>query len=217
MSRVISILLSLCVSCWPPLWNGVAAATPATPVILVFGDSLSAAYGIDPARGWVNLLRARLQLQGYEYEVVNASVSGETTAGGLARLPRALDTQRPRVVVIELGANDGLRALPIAEMRGNLDRMLTLSQQSGRQVLLLGIHMPPNYGPRFTTEFDQVYVDLARRHKLPLVPFFLEHVALQADLMQGDGLHPNEAGQPLVLENVWPALSKLLKKSSAPH
>lgn len=180
----------------------------------MFGDSLSAAYGIDAAQGWVNLLRARLHSQGYDYEVVNASVSGETTAGGLARLPRALDTQRPRVVVLELGANDGLRALPITEMRSNLDRMLTLSRQSDRQVLLLGIHMPPNYGPRFTAEFDQVYLDLARQRKVSLVPYFLEHVAEQADLMQGDGLHPNAAAQPLVLDNAWPALSKLLRKSS---
>jgi len=180
----------------------------------VFGDSLSAAYGIDPAQGWVNLLRARLQSQGYDYEVINASATGETTAGGLARLPRALNTQRPRVVVLELGANDGLRALPIAEMRSNLDQMLTLSQMSDRQVLLLGIHMPPNYGPRFTTEFDRMYRDLASKHKVPFVPFLLEGVALNPDLMQADGMHPNVAGQPLVLDNIWPALSKLLKKSA---
>ena len=128
---------------------------------------------------------------------------------------RKVAAQRPRVVVLELGANDGLRALPITEMRGNLARMLTLSRQSDRQVLLLGIRMPPNYGPRFTSEFDQMYLDLARQHKVPVVPFFLERVALRADLMQADGLHPNAAGQPLVLENVWPALSRLLKKSSS--
>jgi acyl-CoA thioesterase I len=215
MSRVIAILLSLCVSCGPQLWHGAIAAQPTTPVILVFGDSLSAAYGIDPALGWVNLLRARLQSQGYKYQVVNASVSGETTAGGLARLARALETQHPRIVVLELGANDGLRALPLAEIRGNLDRMLTLSRQAGRQVLLLGIHMPPNYGPRFTAEFDRVYVDLASQHKVALVPFLLEHVADRPELMQGDGMHPTAAGQPLVLDNVWPALSKLLQTGAA--
>ena len=182
------------------------------PAILVFGDSLSAGYGIDPARGWVSLLDARLRTAGYAYRIVNASVSGETTAGGLARLPRALQTQRPALVILELGGNDGLRALPIGAMRDNLARMIQLCRDARLPVLLLGIRMPANYGPRFTREFAAVYADLARRFGVPSVPFFLEGVATQAGMMQGDGIHPNEQGQPLLLNNVWPVLQKMLPR-----
>ena len=192
--------------------NPGAPRTAAAPVILVFGDSISAAFGIRAEQGWVSLLEQRLKTQGYGYRVVNASVSGETTAGGLARLPRALKVQRPAVVVLELGGNDGLRALPVTQMRSNLMRMVTLSEASGAKVLLVGMRMPPNYGVRYTEQFHRTYDEVARYFKIPMVPFLLNDVALNADLMQADGIHPNVAGQPKLLDNIWPELQKLLKK-----
>lgn len=189
-----------------------AAAATKTPSILVFGDSISAAYGIRPDQGWVSLLQQKLKTQGYGYEVVNASVSGETTAGGLARLPRALSVHRPSIVIIELGGNDGLRALPIAQMRSNLMRMVTLGVESKAQVLLVGMRMPPNYGAKYTQQFHAVFDDIARFYKIPLVPFLLNDVALKDDLMQSDGIHPNVAGQPKLLDTVWPSLRSLLVK-----
>jgi len=191
--------------------NGVAPAE--TPVILVFGDSISAGYGLAHVeRGWVALLQTRLKDQEYGYQVVNASVSGETTAGGLARLPRALSLHQPKIVILELGGNDGLRALPIAQMRLNLARMADLAAAAGAKVLLLGMRMPPNYGPDFTEQFRSSYSDLARDEKLPLVPFLLNDIALFPALMQADGIHPNEQGQPKLLDNVWPALKPMLHR-----
>jgi acyl-CoA thioesterase-1 len=189
-------------------------ATPAeTPVILVFGDSVSAGYGLTRVeQGWVALLQTRLKQQEYVYQVVNASVSGETTAGGLARLPRALTLHRPRIVILELGGNDGLRALPIVPMRTNMARMVDLATAAGAKVLLLGMRIPPNYGPDYTEQFRSSYSDLARDKKLPLVPFLLNDIALTPDLMQADGIHPNELGQPRLLDNVWPALEPLLHR-----
>jgi acyl-CoA thioesterase I len=181
--------------------------------ILVFGDSLSAAHGIRPEQGWVALLAQRLQTQGYGYAVVNASVSGETSSGGLERLPRALELNKPEVLVLELGANDGLRGLPLATTRQNLTRMLELAQASGARVLLLGIRLPPNYGPRYTDEFAQMFPQLAQQFHVPLLPFLLDKVALNPALMQDDGLHPNANGEPAVLNNVWPTLQPLLKKN----
>jgi len=190
--------------------NGAAPAE--TPVILVFGDSVSAGYGLTRVeQGWVALLRTRLKQQEYVYQVVNASVSGETTAGGLARLPRALTLHQPRIVILELGGNDGLRALPMAQMRTNLARMVDLASAAGAKVLLLGMRIPPNYGPDYTEQFRSSYSDLARDKKLPLVPFLLNDIALLPDLMQADGIHPNELGQPRLLDNVWPALKPLLR------
>jgi acyl-CoA thioesterase-1 len=191
--------------------NGAAPAE--TPVILVFGDSISAGYGLAHVeRGWVALLQTRLKDQEYGYQVVNASVSGETTAGGLARLPRALSLHQPKIVILELGGNDGLRALPVAQMRANLARMADLAAAAGAKVLLLGMRMPPNYGPDFTEQFRSSYSDLARDKKLPLVPFLLDDIALFPALMQADGVHPNEQGQPKLLDNVWPALKPLLHR-----
>jgi acyl-CoA thioesterase-1 len=189
-------------------------ATPAeAPVILVFGDSISAGYGLGRVdQGWVALLQTRLKEQEYGYQVVNASVSGETTAGGLARLPRALTLHQPKIVVLELGGNDGLRALPIAQMRANLVRMIDLSTAAGAQVLLLGMRMPPNYGPDFTEQFRLCYSEVARDKKVPLVPFLLNDIALSANLMQADGIHPNEVGQPQLLANIWPSLKPLLRR-----
>jgi len=204
-------LFFLVILCWAaiPVDAGV-------PVILVFGDSISAGYGLSaPTQGWAALLQAKLKAQGYGYEVVNASVSGETTAGGLARLPRALEVHHPAIVILELGGNDGLRALPAAQLRANLERMADLSAAAGAKVLLLGIRIPPNYGPEYSAQFAAVYPALAHDKKLPLVPFLLKGIALSPDLMQADGIHPNQSGQPLLLDNVWPALQPLLKRGEA--
>jgi acyl-CoA thioesterase-1 len=191
--------------------NGAAPAE--VPVILVFGDSISAGYGLPRVeQGWVALLQTRLREQEYGYQVVNASVSGETTAGGLARLPRALMLHQPKIVILELGGNDGLRALPIAQMRANLVRMIDLSTAAGAQVLLLGMRIPPNYGPDYTEQFRLCYTDVARDKKLPLVPFLLNGIALTPNLMQADGIHPDELGQPILLANIWPSLKPLLRR-----
>jgi acyl-CoA thioesterase I len=192
------------------------AALPANagmPVILVFGDSISAGYGLTRVeQGWVALLQAKLNEQGYGYQLVNASVSGETTAGGLARLPRALSLHHPEIVILELGGNDGLRALPVAQMRANLAQMLELSMAAGAKVLLMGMRMPPNYGPEYTDQFSRVYSGLAHDKRVPVVPFLLNGIALSPSLMQADGIHPNQSGQPILLDNVWPALQPLLQR-----
>jgi acyl-CoA thioesterase-1 len=190
----------------------LAAEAASARTILVFGDSLSAAYGLTPGEGWVAMLAQRLQTQGYGYQVVNASESGETSGGGLERLPRALELHKPALVILELGANDGLRALPVEALRANLTRMIDLARASGAHVLLVGMRIPPNYGPRYTGDFERVFPELANQYHLPLVPFLLDKVALDPDLMQGDGLHPNARGEAPVLENVWPYLAPLLDK-----
>jgi len=189
-----------------------ATPTAPAPVILVLGDSLSAGYGIRVEQGWVALLQKRLVSKGYGHRVINASSSGETTGGALARLPRALDKQRPAVVVIELGGNDGLRGLPIADVRRNFEALIRLSREAGARVLLIGMRIPPNYGPEYTKAFHELYGDLAKRDRLPLVTFFLDGVALDDSLMQDDGLHPNAAAQPKLLEQVWPRLEPLLTR-----
>jgi acyl-CoA thioesterase-1 len=190
----------------------VGAATPAR-TILVLGDSISAGYGINVEEGWVALLQKRLKTQGYGYRVVNASVSGETTSGGLQRLPRALSLHKPEIVILELGGNDGLRGLPIATTRDNMTRMVELSTGAGARVLLLGMKVPPNYGPRYTAGFEQIFAELASRKNLPFVAFFLDKVALRPGLMQADGLHPTAGAQPLMLDAVWPTLeTRLLKR-----
>lgn len=193
------------------------AAPPApAPVILVLGDSLSAGYGIEVRDGWVNLLAQRLRTQGYLHTVVNASISGETTAGGRSRLPGLLQRQHPAVVILELGANDGLRGLPFTQMHANLAAMIRAAQHSGARVLLVGIRLPSNYGPDFSRKFGAVYNDLAREFQLAYVPFLLDGVALTPGLMQADGLHPRASGQPRLLENVWMHLQPLLETRSAP-
>ena len=195
------------------LMVATASAKAEAPVILVFGDSISAGYGLARVdQGWVELLKTRLKAQGYGYQVVNASVSGETTAGGLARLPRALNLHHPKILILELGANDGLRGLPIPQMRENLTQMVDLSSGAGAKTLLLGMRMPPNYGPEYTEQFRLVFSDLAREKRLPLVPFLLDNIALKPNLMQDDNLHPNALGQPVLLDNVWPSLQPLLTK-----
>lgn len=184
---------------------------------MVFGDSLSAGYGLEPGRGWVDLLGRRLAAEGYEFRVVNASVSGETSTGGLARLPRALDVHRPAVAILQLGANDGLRGLPPQATGDNLARMVRLLKSRGARVVLVGIQMPPNYGPRYAAEFSALYQAIAARERVALVPFLLDGVAMQRSLMQDDNLHPNESAQPRMLENVWPRLRPLLRSAKRQH
>lgn len=191
-----------------------AAPDSTPPRILVLGDSLSAGYGIEVSRGWVALLQQRLRQAGYGHVVVNASVSGETTTGALARLPRALQRQRPAVVIVELGGNDGLRALPPADLQRNLLEITRQSQRAGAKVLLLGMRLPPNYGGPYTQRFAAAYPAVAKQAKVPLVPFFLAGVAERPDWFQTDGIHPVEAAQPQLLENVWTALRPLLGKPS---
>ena len=191
---------------------GAAGAGASQRTLLVFGDSLSAGYGIDASAGWVSLLDKRLRAEGYGYRVVNASVSGETTTGGLSRLPRALATHKPALVILELGANDGLRGLPLATSRANLEQMLQACKIARVPVLLLGMKVPPNYGPRYTTGFERLFRDLARAYRAPLLPFFLEGVALNPALIQADGLHPTAAAQSRLLKNVWTALVPMLRK-----
>ena len=186
--------------------GGVASSAP----ILVLGDSLSAAHNIPQKDGWVYLLRNRLADIGPDHPVINASISGETSAGGRARLQTLLDEHHPMIVVIELGANDGLRGLPLDALRDNLDAMIVAAQTSGAKVLLLGIELPVNYGPRYRDELRAVYTDLAARHRIALVPFLLDGIALDPALMQDDGLHPTAAAQPRVLDNVWSTLQPLL-------
>jgi acyl-CoA thioesterase-1 len=179
--------------------------------VLILGDSISSAYGLAQSRGWVALLGERLKRDYPDYIVANASVSGDTSAGGAARLPQALARYKPAVVVLELGGNDGLRGLPPAEMKRNLAAMIQQSQKAGARVLLVGMRIPPNYGADYTKAFDAVYADLARQHKVPLVPFLLEDFADRADMFQPDGIHPTEAAQPLMFERVWRSLQPLLK------
>lgn len=176
----------------------------------MFGDSVSAAYGIAVKRGWVALLAGRLQRERLDYSVVNASISGETTAGGVSRLPRALARHKPAVVILALGANDGLRGLPVPEMKKNLAAMIGMSRQAGAKVLLVGMRVPPNYGPEYTRDFDAAFAELARARKLALVPFLLEGMADDLRLFQPDRIHPNEEAQARLLDNVWRALRPLL-------
>jgi len=187
-----------------------AQAAGADDTLLVFGDSLSAGYGLAPEQGWASLLQPWLAARGYGQRVVNASVSGETTSGGRSRLPRALDQHHPAVVILELGANDGLRGLPLATASANLGAMIDVIKASKAQVLLVGVELPPNYGPAYTSAFRRMYAELARQHHVALVPFLMEGVALDPRLMQADGLHPNAAGQPRLLDTVWKALQPLL-------
>lgn len=180
------------------------------PVILVLGDSLSAGYGIDVKAGWVALLQQRLNDQ-YPHQVINASVSGETAGGGLARLPALLQEHQPSLVVLELGGNDGLRGHPVNIMQQQLDAIIQKSLAAKAKVLLLGMQIPPNYGQRYTQHFHQAYSQLAEQYKLPYVPFFLEGIAVNAELMQRDGIHPTAQAQPQMLDNLWQTLEPLLK------
>ncbi|MBV0933962.1 arylesterase [Marinobacterium weihaiense] len=191
----------------------------ATPLqaktLLVLGDSLSAAYGLPAEQGWVSLLEQELRQRQLAQRVINASISGETSSGGLQRLPRLLNDYRPDLVVLELGANDGLRGTPLRIMERNLRQMVELSRQAGAQVMLIGIRIPPNYGPQYTQRFYSIYPELAQEYDLALVPFLLERVALKPQFMQADGLHPTAAAQPILLQTVWPHLYPLLQPAES--
>jgi len=188
------------------------SAQAATPTILVMGDSLSAGYGIKVQAGWVSLLSQRLSQQGYDYHIVNASVSGETSSGAKNRFPSLLNSHKPAIVILEIGANDGLRGLPTAQMHDNLASMIEVAKQQRASVVLVGIQMPPNYGEAYTESFKTVYSQLANSTHVRFVPFFLKDVALKEALMQADNIHPNEQGQPYLLETIWPQLESLLKQ-----
>ena len=180
--------------------------------VLVFGDSLSAAYGVPAGRNWVDLLAQRLERNGHAAQVVNASVSGETTQGGVTRIDDALARHRPSVVVLELGGNDALRGLPLELTKANLARMIGRARAADARVLLLGMQIPPNYGPEYTRRFHALYEELHREMDVAWVPFFLEGVALEPGLMQDDGIHPTTEAQPRLLDNVWPFLEPLLHR-----
>jgi len=190
-----------------------SSAAQAEQSLLVFGDSLSAGYGIRSDEAWPRLLAQRLTAQGYPYTVVNASISGETSGGGASRLPAALARFKPAIVIIELGANDGLRGLPLTQLRDNLAAMIRMSRAAGAKVLLVGIELPPNYGSDYTRSFAAVYADLGRRQRVALLPFLFEGMGTERDAFQADGLHPTASAQPRLLDNVWRSLAPLLGKS----
>ena len=188
-----------------------SGTTFAAQTLLIFGDSLSAPYGIAEKRGWVTLLGERLKKERLDYRIVNASISGETTSGGRGRLVKVLADHKPAVVILELGGNDGLRGLPVAEMKKNLAVMIELSQKSGARVLLVGTRMPPNYGPEYTQAYEAVFGDLAKQHKIALTPDLTAGIGDKLELFLPDRVHPNETAQPALLDNVWKALRPLLK------
>lgn len=180
------------------------------PTVLILGDSLSAGYGIDVDQSWAALLQARLREQGYEHRVVNASISGETTEGGAERIGPALENFAPAVVVLELGGNDGLRGFPPQRTRENLEKIIAASRASGAEVALLGIRIPSNYGPRYTQAFENAFRETAEAFGVPWIEFFMDGVALDEELMQADGIHPNASAQPVLLDNAWPAIREAL-------
>lgn len=188
----------------------LTAVFAAAPVILVLGDSLSAGYGIDVRDGWVALLQDRLAAQGYPHRIVNASISGDTSRGGLSRLPKLLRDERPAVAIVELGGNDGLRGLALEELRYNLNAIVGTLCEHGSRVMLVPMKIPPNYGPVYTQGFEQIYRDVAASHGVLLGSFILEDIALQPELMQDDGIHPTAAAQPLIVDRLWPLLQRLL-------
>ena len=202
----VALLFISCAAAWC-LAHGAGAGP-----IVVLGDSLSSGYGLGrDEESWVAMLQLRLRGEGYGYAVVNASISGDTTSGGLARLPALLEAHSPSIVILELGGNDGLRGQPLASLRGNLLQMIELVLASGATPVLAGMQIPPNYGPAYAGEFARTYPDLAAQFEIPLVGFLLEDVALHSELMQPDGIHPNAGGNAVMLDNVWPVLTELLQ------
>jgi len=193
-----------------PTESPVEPADGNEPVIVVLGDSLSAAFGMEISQSWPSLLQERLIQNGYSYRVFNSSIAGDTTQGGLARLPRLLERNNPDIVMVELGGNDGLRGLPIAETRGNLASMIELSQSIGASVILAEMRIPPNYGRSYTEQFNSTYTLLVEQYGISLLPFLLQDIALEPDLMLADGIHPNARAQPMILEQVWMVLQPLL-------
>lgn len=186
----------------------------ARPLVLILGDSLSAAYQIPQTSSWITLLEKKLKTSYPESTLINSSVAGDTTANGLARLPNLLSQYQPNITIIELGGNDGLRGLPIHTIKKNLYNLIQLCLQAHSQVLLIGMLLPPNYGLRYQTQFEKIYPELSETTNVALVPFLLHNVALTPHLMQPDGMHPTEAAQPILLENVWPHLAPLLEATT---
>ena len=183
------------------------------PTVLIFGDSLSAGFGIDVDQSWAALLQSRLESLGYEHRVVNASISGETTEGGATRIGPAVERFRPDLVILELGGNDGLRGFPPERLRGNLEKIVSTAKASGAAVVLLGIRIPLNYGPRYTEAFEGTFRDVAAEQDIPWIEFFMEGVAMNEALMQDDGIHPNAEAQPLLLDNAWPIIQESIEQS----
>jgi acyl-CoA thioesterase-1 len=207
-ARIISLLVIIMNLC-----PTVARSTEeATNTLLVYGDSLSAAYGIQEAQGWVTLLESRLNEENWTYKLINGSVSGETTTGGLERLPAMLSTYQPDLVILELGGNDGLRGLPLETLKANLKKMISLIKAAGGEVLLTGIQIPPNYGPRYTEPFFSLYTEISEEDSLALVPFLIDGIPQQPELMQNDGIHPKAEAQIMILDNVWPYLEPMLSR-----
>jgi acyl-CoA thioesterase-1 len=192
------------------LFAAAAAQAAIAPTVLVFGDSLSAGYGIDVDQSWPALLQVRLESQGYEHRVINASISGETTEGGVTRIASTLENFSPDLVILELGGNDGLRGFPPERMKANLQTIIETAKASGAAVVMLGIRIPTNYGPRYTGAFEDVYRVLAEQLGVLWIEFFMEGVALNEDLMQEDGIHPNAAAQSILLDNAWPIIRQAL-------
>jgi acyl-CoA thioesterase-1 len=191
------------------LSGGASSATAAAPTILVFGDSLSAAYGIPESAGWVALLGERLKQRKSDYTVTNASISGETSAGGAARIGKALASTKPSIVVVELGANDGLRGLPVTEMKKNLTAIVQASKREGARVVLVGMQLPPNYGVPYVNQFKAAFGEIAKEERVLFVPFLLEGLE-KREQFQADNIHPAAAAQPILLENVWRKLAAML-------
>ena len=214
--RIVALVISLLFS-GTTLPSAAAERVENLPAVLVLGDSLSAGYGMDVHQTWVAMLEERLQSEGYGYRVINASISGDTTGNGLRRLPRALSLHQPEIVIIELGGNDGLRGLPVPVMRSNLESMVQQARDAGAMVVLAGILIPPNYGTDYASEFAAVYPALANEYELPLIPFFMEGVALDSDKFQADGIHPTVEAQPILLNNVWKALEPALGPPPEPR
>tara|TARA_R110002096_G_scaffold29497_3_gene88728 strand:+ start:3668 stop:4279 length:612 start_codon:yes stop_codon:yes gene_type:complete len=202
--RIIAFLLILMLA-------GSAAGTE-TPTVLVFGDSLSAGYGIEVDQSWPALLQTRLKQQGYEHRVVNASISGETTEGGVTRIDAALENFSPDLLILELGANDGLRGFPPARMKANLTAMVDRAKAYGATVVLLGIKIPVNYGPRYSTAFESVFREVAEEADIKWIEFFMEGIAMNEELLQDDRIHPNAIAQPMLLDNAWPIISATLNE-----
>lgn len=182
--------------------------------ILIVGDSLSANYGINTQKGWVALLQQRLNEKKYNYHVINASISGDTTSNGLARLSKTLKQNKPQITIIELGGNDGLRGLSISTIKNNLQKMIEMTKATQSKILLLGVRLPSNYGPEYTQQFQQIFLDLSKEEQIPVVPLFLHGIDENVLLMQQDRIHPGIDAQTLMLNNVWPELEKLLAKLS---
>lgn len=207
LAKLVKLLILVLIVAWPG-----AHASDRAQTLLIVGDSLSAGFGLEPGADWTALLQHRLLNEGYGYRVVNASITGDTTTGGLARLPRALRIHRPSIVLIELGGNDGLRGTPIPLIEDNLARMIRLARDAGTRVILAGMQMPPNYGSRYVSEFAAIFPRLAAAHDVVLIDFILDGIALNRDLMQPDGIHPNTAAQERLLDNAWPAIESVIRK-----